>query len=92
VKGVHVYADPKRFILYVQIVDEGGRGQRVVGPLRAQPPTRDATKILVHNRDQPAVRRLVSLPPRHEHSRYIVADARHGTDPGRPILPRAAGR
>jgi hypothetical protein len=42
-------------------VDEGGRGQRVVGPLRAKSPARDLTQILVDNCDQPAVRGLV--PP-----------------------------
>ena len=35
----------------VRLVHERGWSQRVVGPLRAQPPARDPTQILVHNSD-----------------------------------------
>ena len=46
----------------VRLVDEGGRSQGVVGPLRAQSPARDPTQILVHNCDQPAVRGPIPRP------------------------------
>ena len=62
----------------VRLVDEGGRSQRVVGPLRAQSPARDSTQILVHNSDEPAVRGPIALAPRHEHSRHIADVTRHG--------------
>jgi len=66
----------RRLLPYVQIVDEGGRGQRAVGPLRAKSPARDLTQIPVDNGDQPAVRGLV--PP----------DLTPG---GRPMSPFWAG-
>ena len=62
----------------VRLVDESGRRQRVVGPLRAQSPARDPTQILVHNGDQPAVRGSIALAPRHEQPRHIIF-VRHTT-------------
>ena len=64
----------------VRLVDESGRSQRVVGPLRAQSPARDPTQILVHNGDQPAVRGSIALAPRHEQPRHIIF-VRHATRP-----------
>ena len=59
-------------------MDESGRCQRVVGPLRAQSTARDPTQLLIHNSHESAVRGSIALAPRYEQSRHIVF-VRHAT-------------
>jgi hypothetical protein len=69
----------------VRLVDERGRSERVIGPLRTQSPARDPTQIVIHNLDQPAGRDPIALAPRYEQPRHIVF-VRHAIGPGDQIL------
>ena len=56
----------------IRLVNERGGRQRVIDPLGTQSPARDPAQILVHHRDQAAIRSPITVAPRREQRRHII--------------------